>query len=130
MDATDRAIRVITGYTKAWRDGDFEALCGWYAEDFTLHYFGNNRFSGDHVGKQACIDVLVATAQAAPRRLIEVEQVLPGPGAAVLVVCEEIETSSGPVQVRRVLRYRVAAGRLAECWLYEEHQGVIDQAWS
>ena len=42
----------------------------------------------------------------------------------MLVAREEIETGDGPVEIRRVLRYRVAGDRFTECWLYEEDQAT------
>ena len=35
-----------------------------------------------------------------------------------------------PQRVRRVLLYRVEAGQLRECWLYDEDQRFIDKLWS
>ena len=35
----------------------------------------------------------------------------------MLVAREEIETGDGPVEIRRVLRYRVAGDRFTGCWL-------------
>jgi hypothetical protein len=39
------------------------------------------------------------------------------------------EREGGSVDVQRVLRYRVEDGLLAECWLMEADQVVIDHFW-
>ena len=130
MSDTDEARRVAERYVAAWTGDDLAGILDCYAEEFTLHYFGDNPFSGDHVGRDAAVATLLAVGAKAPRRLVAVDEILAGPGAAVLVAREEIETGDGPVEIRRVLRYRVAGDRFTECWLYEEDQAVVDRAWS
>jgi ketosteroid isomerase-like protein len=130
MDNTDNAREVAERYREAWLANDLAGNIDCYADDFSLHYFGNNPWSGSHVGKQAAIDTLLAVGAKAPRRLVAVDEVLAGPNAAVLVAREEISTPEGPAEIRRVLRYRVRGSHFVDCWLYEEDQAVIDRAWS
>jgi hypothetical protein len=130
MSDTDDARRIAERYVAAWTGDDLAGILDCYAEEFTLHYFGDNPFSGDHLGRDAAVETLLAVGAKAPRRLVAVDEILTGPGAAVLVAREEIETGDGPVEIRRVLRYRVAGDRFTECWLYEEDQAVVDRAWS
>lgn len=117
-------------YADVWDANDLTGILDCYADDFTLHYFGSNPFSGDHVGKQAAFAVLLEVGSRAPRKLVAVDEILAGPEAAVLVVREEIDVGGEIEVVRRVLRYRVVDGRFTECWLYEESQSLIDRAWS
>ena len=35
-------------YAKAWAAGDLTGILDCYGDDFTLHYFGDNPFGGDH----------------------------------------------------------------------------------
>ena len=130
MNDTDAARAVAERYAAAWLGDDLDGILGCYADDLTLHYFGNNPFSGDHVGKNAAIEVLLATGAAAPRKLVAVDEVLAGPGTAVLVVREAVTVAGQTSEVTRVLRYRVENGCFAECWLYEHDQAFIDAAWS
>lgn len=130
MSDTDAAREVAERYCAAWLANDLGGIVACYADDFTLHYFGDNPFSGDHVGRDAALATLLAVGAKAPRRLLEIEDVLAGPGTAVVVAREEITTSDGPVEVRRSFRYRVRGERFVESWLYEEDQETIDRAWS
>ena len=43
-----------------------------------LHYFGDSPLAGDHVGKDAAIQVLVEATQRSGRQLDEIEDVLGG----------------------------------------------------
>ena len=101
-----------------------------YADEFALHYFGNNPFSGEHVGKDASLTVLLEVGARAPRKLIAVDEMLVGPDAAVLVVREVLHVDDVATEIRRVLRFRIVGDRLSECWLYDEDQPLIDRAWS
>ena len=127
---TDEASAVAERYATAWIGNDLDGLLGCYSDDFTLHYFGDHPFAGDHVGRDAALAALLEVGARAPRRLIAVDDVLAGPGAAALVVREGIEVDGEVVEIGRVLRYRVEGDRFAECWLHEEQQALIDSAWS
>jgi hypothetical protein len=130
MTPTDAARAVAQRYATAWAADDLVGILDCYADEFTLHYFGNNPFSGDHVGKDAAFSVLLEVGGRAPRKLIAVDEILAGPDAAVLVAREQITVSGTTHEIRRVLRYRVIDDRFTECWLYEEDQALIDRAWS
>jgi len=121
---------VAERYAAAWASDDLPGILDCYADDFTLHYFGSNPFTGGHIGKDASIGVLLEVGKRAPRTLVSVDEILAGPDAAVLVAREEIVVGGVTHEVRRVLRYRVTDGRFSECWLYEENQALIDRAWS
>ncbi len=129
-DSSAECRAVSERYALAWTADDLAGLLDCYREDFTLHYLGRNRFSGDHVGKRAAIETLLAAGAKAPRRLLAVDEILAGPGAAALVVREELIVDGEPTEIRRVLRYRVAGGQMTECWLYDEDQALIDRAWA
>lgn len=129
MTTTDEARAVAERYARAWLDDDLDGILGCYDERFTLHYFGSNPFTGSHVGRDAALAVLLEVGSRAPRKLVAVDEILAGPGAAVIVAREEISTDAGSTEIRRVLRYRVEQDRFTECWLYEENQALIDRAW-
>jgi hypothetical protein len=57
-----------------------------------------------------------------------VVDVLGGSSLAALVVTEAVGPDQRPI--RRVLVYRCADDRLAECWLLDEDQRAIDVLWS
>lgn len=138
MTSADEARAVAERYAEAWRSDDLDGILGCYDDRFTLHYFGDNPFTGSHVGRDAALAVLLEVGSRAPRKLVAVDEILAGPGSAVIVVRERITTggragsadSTESTEIRRVLRYRVEGDRFTECWLYEEHQALIDQTWS
>ncbi|WP_420453652.1 nuclear transport factor 2 family protein [Ilumatobacter sp.] len=90
MSPTDRARAVARRYASAWAADDLVEVLDCYADEFTLHYFGSNPFSGDHIGEDAALAVLLEVGSRAPRRLVSVDEILAGPDAAVLVAREEI----------------------------------------
>ena len=130
MSPTEQARTVAERYAAAWAADDLSGILDCYAEEFTLHYFGSNQYTGDHVGKDAALAVFLAVGARAPRKLVSVDEILAGPGAAVLVAREEILVGGATEVVRRILRYRVAGDYFTECWLYDEDQKLIDRAWS
>ena len=124
MDPVDTVRR----YAEAWKANDIAAVFSLYHDEFVLHYFGDSPLAGDHVGKDAAIQVLVEATQRSGRQLDEIEDVLGGDTFAALVVREGV---GDPLTVvRRVFLYKVRDGKLAECWLYDEDQRFIDSLWS
>ncbi len=62
------------------------------------------------------------------RQLDAIEDVLGGDRFAAIVAREGV---GDPVRmVRRLFVYTVREGKLAECWLYDEDQRLIDRLWS
>jgi hypothetical protein len=115
-------------YGDAWTAGDLTAVLDAYADDVVFHYFGASPLAGAHVGKAAALDALALATARTDRRLLEVVDVLGGSQLAALVVTEEVGPERTPI--RRVLLYRCADDRLAECWLYDEDQRAIDELWA
>jgi uncharacterized protein len=116
-------------YAKAWETGDLGTIFDTYADDVVFHYFGNSDLAGTHVGDAA----LAAMAQASvrsSRTLLEVVDVLDGPALGALVVRERFERDGRSADVQRVLLYRVVDDKIAECWLYDEDQALIDGFWA
>jgi len=122
-------IDVVRRYAEAWQANDIAAVFDLYHDDFVLHYFGTSPLAGDHVGKQAAIEVLVEATQRSGRQLDAVEDVLGGSTFAALVVREGVGPGSQHV-IRRVFLYTVRDDKLAECWLYDEDQRFVDALWS
>jgi uncharacterized protein len=122
-------IEVVRRYAEAWQANDIAAVFDLYHDEFVLHYFGTSPLAGDHVGKQAAIEVLVEATQRSARQLDAIEDVLGGSTYAALVVREGVGPGSQQV-IRRVFLYTVRDDKLAECWLYDEDQPFVDTLWS
>jgi len=121
---------VLERYVEAWRTGNLEALLGAYADDVVFHYFGTTDLAGDHVGKNAAIAAMGAVSARAARELVEVVDVLVGDRRAALVVRERLTRAGESVELRRVFVYRIEDEKLAEFWLYDEDQALVDRLWA
>ena len=118
----------LNDYRDAWTAGDLARIVDAYHDDFVLHYFGTSPLAGTHMGKLAALTVLGQATERSGRELVAIEDLLVGSQFGALVAVERL----GPErrEVRRVLLYRVADDRLAECWLYDSDQPFIDALWS
>ncbi|MFM8861240.1 MAG: nuclear transport factor 2 family protein [Acidimicrobiia bacterium] len=128
MADADETGRVLQAYAAAWAAGDLEAVLASYHDDIELHYMGTSPLAGTHSGRDAAFAALGLASQRTARILIEVEDMLVGASLGALIAIEDL--GSPPRRVRRVLLYRVADGKLRECWLFDEDQRFIDDLWS
>lgn len=128
MADADETGLVLQAYAAAWAAGDLEAVLASYHDDIELHYMGASPLAGTHSGRDAAFAALGLASQRSARALIEVEDVLVGASLGALIAIEDLGTP--PRRVRRVLLYRVADGKLRECWLFDEDQRFIDELWS
>jgi ketosteroid isomerase-like protein len=125
-------LDTVQRYAEAWSANDLEAVIGLYHDDFVLHYFGESPLAGDHVGKEAAVNVLLAATVRSGRQLDAIEDVLAGSTFGAIVAREGVRRrdDDGVLVIRRVFLYTVRDGKLAECWLYDEDQRAIDELWS
>ena len=122
-------VSVVTELWARIAARDWHAFGQLLADDVVFHYFGSSDLAGTHVGDAA----LAAMAQASvrsTRTLVEVVDVLDGPVLGALVVRERFERDGRSEEVQRVLLYRVVDDQIAECWLYDEDQPLIDEFWA
>lgn len=120
---------VLRRYADAWRQGDLDTLLDCYDDGFTLHNGGASRFAGTHVGKDAAVGAMAELSTIAPRELVAIDHVLVDDDGGALVVTETLRRDDADHTMQRLLRYRVAGGRLVECWLYESDQALVDHLW-
>lgn len=129
--ATDPAAEIATvlhRYAEAWQAAD-PALFDFSTDDCTFHYAGSTDLAGTHVGKDACLTAMVTASTRARRTLLEVVDVLAGSRFGALVVRERLERDHEAHEIERVARYRVVGGKIAECWIHDEDQALIDHLW-
>lgn len=115
----------VERYAAAWKAGDLAAIAACYHEGFTLHYFGANALSGDHVGKAAALSTLAEFSRRTRRRLVAIVDVLAGPERGAVIAREALGPDA--VEVERVLVYAVQDGLLRDCWIYDRDQALIDR---
>ncbi len=118
---------VLTRYAQAWAAGDLAGLRACYHPDLTLHYFGANPLSGDHVGLEASLTALAEVSRRTQRQLIEIVDVLPGERRGAVIVRERMGRGDETFEIERVLTYTVRDGLLHECWGYDQDQALIDR---
>lgn len=121
---------VVRTYTEAWLAGDIGTVLDLYANDIVLHYGGANPLTGDHRGKDAAVTVLLAVQEKTQRVPTEVIDVMEGATYAAAWVREQWTVEGDTVDLMRLLTYRVADGKLAECWLFDHDQALVDRVFS
>ncbi|MGE0769366.1 MAG: nuclear transport factor 2 family protein [Hyphomicrobiaceae bacterium] len=117
----------IDRYAAAWLSGDMQAITACYHNEFTLHYFGNNALSGDHIGKERALVALAAFGQRTRRRLLAIQAKMYGPERGAILAREALRRGAEIVEVDRLLVYAVADGLLRECWIFDQDQRLIDE---
>jgi uncharacterized protein len=125
--ASTTNLAVVTRYCAAWRSGDLQTLLDCYHEHFTLHYFGRNPLAGDHVGKAAALKALGEVTRRTNRKLLAIVDVMAGPHRATVIARERFEKGGLSAELDRVLVYAIKDGKLAECWVYDSDQALVDQ---
>jgi uncharacterized protein len=121
-------IDTVRRYAEAWKTNDIATVLAMYHDDFVLHYFGESPLAGDHVGRDAAITTLMEATTRSRRQLDAIEDVLGGDTFAAIVAREGVGEPTRVV--RRLFLYTVRDGKLAECWLFDEDQRLIDRLWS
>jgi ketosteroid isomerase-like protein len=121
---------VVKRYADAWVANDLRAIVDSYHDDVVFHYFGRSPLAGTHRGKAACLAILKQVREKTNRKLVSVRDVLAGEHFGVIVAVERFERSGASVEIERMLRYSVRDGKLAECWIYDEDQRLVDEYWA
>jgi uncharacterized protein len=74
--------------------------------------------------------VLITTAGLGNRRLVRVDQVHDDGETGAIFATEMFDVDGETLTVQRALRYVIRDGLIAECWLFDMEQHVIDKAWT
>jgi hypothetical protein len=128
--ATAANLAAARRYVDAWLAGDFPEMMAAYADGFVLHWFGANPYAKTMTGKAEAIGALMEFTRRTERKLARVVDVMAGPARATVIVRESLTIGGRTQEVERVLVYRVENGLLAECWVYDQDQRLIDAALS
>ncbi len=121
----DDAPTVMNRYAQAMRDGDFATVRALYHDDFTVHYAGANPLSGPHRGIEAALIAMGEIRRRTERRMLDVVEVMTGPSRACIILREQFSRDGETHVMDRVAVYRVAGGKVAECWVYDEDQALM-----
>lgn len=121
---------VVKHYADAWAANDLRAIVDCYHDEVVFHYFGNSPLAGTHRGKAACLAVLKRVREMTNRKLLSIRDVLAGDHFGLIVALERFGRNGTAIEIERLFRYKVRDGKLAECWVYDEDQRLVDQYWS
>lgn len=122
-------LEVLRRYAESWTAGDIDALFASYADDAVFHYFGTSDLAGVHRGKSSVLTALIAASSRASRELVEIVDVLAGDERGAIVARERLTRGEESVEIERVFLYRVEGAQIAECWLYDQDQRLVDRLW-
>jgi ketosteroid isomerase-like protein len=120
-------LESVERYAAAWRAGDMLALVQCYHADFTLHYGGNNPYSGEHRGRIASLITLAKVSRRTNRRLVDIIDVMAGTQRGVLLAREAFERGTLKAELDRMFVYTVKEGQLHHCWVYDTDQALVDR---
>jgi uncharacterized protein len=121
---------VVRRYANAWAANDLAAILDCYHDEVVFHYFGRSSLAGIHRGKAACFAILKQVREKTNRKLVSIQDVLAGEHFGLIVAVERFERDGVSVALERMLRYSVRDGKLAECWVYDEDQRLVDEHWA
>jgi ketosteroid isomerase-like protein len=118
--------RAVSRYAAAWMASDRQAMGACYHDDFTLHYFGRNPLTGVHRGKAAALTTLGEVTRRTNRKLAVIVDMMIGAERGSLLVREIFSRDGNVAEVERLLVYSVRDELLWHCWVYDQHQAVVD----
>jgi uncharacterized protein len=124
---TSDIYTVLKRYADAWTANDLRAIFDCYHDEVVFHYFGRSPLAGTHRGKAACLEVLKQVRLKTNRKLVSIQDVLAGERFGLIVAIEQFERNGALVEIQRMFRYSVRDGKLAECWVYDEDQQLVDE---
>lgn len=132
MHPNERLVRDFhEAQGRFYAGGEVEPLLAYLAEDIVWHVPGRNAIAGDHAGVDdvvAYFERRRALSQATFR--IEVRAVLAN-DELVMQLADGVAVRDGrSYDWRTVGVFRIARGRIAECWLVPFDQYAFDEAWS
>jgi hypothetical protein len=122
----NRIQTTIDRYAKAWLEND-RLIFDLYHPEFTLHYYGHNALSGDHVGKQVSVRALTELSRRTRAKLVRILGTAAGEEHGVIIVRMQVGPAGKEVLMDRVMTYTVEDALLRECWQFNQDQQLIDE---
>ena len=100
-------------------------------DDIAWHVPGRNAIAGDYRGKEAVLDYFARRRDLALRSFrVEIRHVLADDELVVQLAGGRAEIAGETREWETVGVYRIADGRIAECWLIPFDQYEFDEIWS
>jgi ketosteroid isomerase-like protein len=133
MHANEKLLRCFYEAQARFYEGEtgaeaVEALLG---DDIVWHVPGRNAIAGDYRGKQAVLDYFARRRDKAGGSLrVVIHRVLADDEFALQLAGGRAELRGAVREWETVGVYRIADGRIAECWLLPFDQREFDEIWS
>jgi ketosteroid isomerase-like protein len=123
------ALELMERYADAARRGDWEAVYGFFADDVVAHVPGRSALAGELRGRDAAIGYIEAARAKSRGADVEVELVdrLWSDERVLLLVRERFARDGGRVEIGRANVYTVREGAIAEVWIFEADQYLVDE---
>lgn len=111
---------------------DEAGVCDLFTADVAWHVPGDNAIAGDHLGADRVLDYLTRRRDhAAGTFRMRPRDTLTGAGDHVGVLTDGTAVIDGVDRHWSTLGlYRIAGGRIAECWLLPLDQRAFDAVWA
>jgi ketosteroid isomerase-like protein len=123
------ALELMERYADAARRGDWEAVYGFFADDVVAYVPGRSALAGELRGRDAAIGYIEAARAKSRGADVEVELVdrLWSEERVLLLVRERFARDGGRVEIARANVYTVREGAIAEVWIFEADQYLVDE---
>jgi uncharacterized protein len=123
-DFHDRQNRFYAG-------GDQGPVSAMLTDDVTWHVPGRSAIAGDYRGRDEVLRYFAARRELAGATFrIHVRGVLTDDKRAAILASGEVELGGETSTWGTVVVFRMAHGRIAECWVLPYDQGAFDDVWS
>jgi len=101
------------------------------SDDVTWHVPGESAIAGDYHGREAVLRYFARRRELSDATFrIDVRGVLADDERAVVLAGGEVEHGGETFAWGTVSVFRVARGKIAECWVHPHDQRAFDQIWS
>jgi uncharacterized protein len=110
--------------------GEQEAVCAMLTEDASWHVPGHSAIAGDYRGRQEVLRYFARRRKLARGSFrIVVRGVLADDERAVILAGGEVQHDGESFTWGTVAVFRIAEGKIAECWVHPYDQYAFDRIW-
>jgi uncharacterized protein len=111
--------------------GEQAPVAAMLTDDVTWHVPGHNAIAGEYRGRDEVLRYFARRRELADATFrIDVRGALADDERAVILATSEVESGGKTLSWGTVSIFRVADGRIAECWVLPHDQHSFDQIWS
>jgi uncharacterized protein len=122
---------LLRAHLDALAQGDLPQAMSFYTDDVVFHYPGHNPLSGDYQGKDQVLALMGRVMQETDGSFRpEVHDVLASDDHVAALVTVHAARTGTPVEWQSVDLYHVRDGKIAEHWVHEVDQDLVDRFWT